>query len=371
MPARCLACCLESRGIFQEGPNPMGKVRVGFAGVGFMGQVAHLRNYVRNPECEVVALAEPRQELARRVAAKYGIEKVYRNHHELAEDPDVEAVVASQPHLMNGYIALPLLKAGKHVFVEKPVAGSVAEAEDMVAAAAGSGVMLMAGFMKRYDRGVNLAKERLDAAYASRLFGATQLVNAWCMGGDWLRNVERPIMTGELVPPQPGFAPRNPDWMSPPQQATFNTYMNIFAHNLNLVRYLFPGKLTVRSALLREGMLNQSTQLESGGVLVNLYGVSVQSEWWLEETEVFFERGWVRVDTPSPMSEQDAARVEVYNGQTRTTEILNGEPCWAFRAQAEHFIDCIKYGKAPCSNGEDCLEDMRLMEDVFRKAQWV
>ena len=53
----------------------MGKVRVGFAGVGFMGQVAHLRNYVRNPECEVVALAEPRPELARRVAAKYGIEK--------------------------------------------------------------------------------------------------------------------------------------------------------------------------------------------------------------------------------------------------------------------------------------------------------
>ena len=82
----------------------MAKVKVGFAGVGFMGQVAHLRNYVRIPECEVVAIAEPRQELAGMVAAKYGIERIYKNHLELAEDPDVEAVVASQPHLMNGYI---------------------------------------------------------------------------------------------------------------------------------------------------------------------------------------------------------------------------------------------------------------------------
>jgi predicted dehydrogenase len=349
----------------------MTKVRIGFAGVGFMGQIAHLRNYVRIPECEVVAIAEPRQELARTVAAKYGIERIYKNHRELAEDPDVEAVVASQPHLMNGYIVIPLLKAGKHVFVEKPMAGSLAEAEEMVAAASNAGVKLMVGFMKRYDRGVNLSKERLDGVYANGQLGATQLVNAWCMGGDWLRNVERPIMTDEAVPPQPDFEPRNPDWMSPSRQATFNTYMNIFAHNLNLARYLFPQKLTVRGALLREGMLNQTTHLESGGVLVNLYGVSVHSEWWLERTEVYFERGWVRVDTPSPMSEQDAAQVEVYNGETRTTEILNGEPCWAFRAQAEHFIDCVANDRIPRSNGEDCLEDMRLMEDVFRKAEWV
>lgn len=349
----------------------MGRVKVGFAGVGFMGQVAHLRNYARIPDCEVIAIAEPRRELGREVARKYGVDKVYTNHRELAEDPDVEAVIASQPHLMNGFIALPLLKAGKHVFIEKPMAGSLVEAEEMAQAASDAGVKLMIGFMKRYDRGVNLAKQRLDATYKTRDLGETQLVNAWCMGGDWLRNVKRPIMTEETVPPQPNFVPRNPEWMSPPQQATFNTYMNIFAHNVNLVRYLFPEKLTVRGALLREGLLNQSTILESGGVLVNLYGVSVQSEWWLEKTEIYFERGWVRVNTPAPMAEQDAAQVEVYNGQTRATEILNGDPYWAFRAQAEHFIACIKNDMTPCSNGEDCLEDMRLMEEVFRKAQWV
>lgn len=93
----------------------MNPVRIGFAGVGYMGQVAHLRNYAGRSDCQVVALAEPRPELACRVAAAFDIPKVYRDHHELAADPEVQAVVASQPHLRNGAIAIPLLQAGKHV----------------------------------------------------------------------------------------------------------------------------------------------------------------------------------------------------------------------------------------------------------------
>jgi len=350
----------------------MAKVKIGFAGVGFMGQVAHLANYVKNGDCEVVAIAEPRQELAKLVAAKYGIPKVYDHHLALAEDPDVQAVVASQPHLLNGFISIPLLKAGKSVFVEKPMAGSLEEAEEMVAAAQGSGAKLMVGFMKRYDAGVAIAKEQLDGFYANGALGDAGLVNAYCLGGDWTRNIQGPLSTGEAVPPNEGFAPRNPAWMNDAQKNTFNIYMNIFSHNLNLVRHLFPGKLCVRSALLREGMLNQATAFESDGVLINLYGVGVQVGWWEEKTEVYFQKGWVRVTTPSPMCVQDAASVEVYRGgDVQAVETRQGKPYWAFRAQADHFVECLKEDKQPRTHGEDCLEDMRLMEEVFKKAEWV
>lgn len=350
----------------------MAKVKIGFAGLGFMGQVAHLRNYLMNPDCEVIAVAEPRQRLARLVAERYGIPRVYASHLELAEDPDVEAVVASQPHALNGYISIPLLEAGKSVFVEKPMAGSLDEAEDMVTAAESSGALLMVGFMKRFDSGVNMAREYLDGVYRSKRLGALGLVNAYCFGGDWLRNVEGPLTTDEPVPPNTGFAPRPPEWMPDAHKPTFNTYMNIFSHNINLVRYLFPEKLTVRAALLRQNMLNQSTLLEGDGVLVNLYGVSVNNEWWRERTELYFDGGWVALDTPSPMSVQSSARVELYEGgDTRETRILNGRPYWAFRAQADHFVECVKTRTAPRSNGLDCLEDMRLMEEVFRKAEWL
>jgi predicted dehydrogenase len=303
----------------------MGKVKIGFAGVGFMGQVAHLQNYVKNPDCEVVAIAEPREKMARLVAEKYGIPKVYKNHLELAEDPDVQGVVASQPHMLNGYITIPLLKAGKSCFTEKPMAGSLEEAEAMVAAAHEGGAKLMTGFMKRYDTGVSRAKTCLDEFYQTNRIGPCGLVNAYCFGGDWLRGIDGFIGTGETPPPNEGFVPRSPSWMTDAQQSTFNTYMNIFSHNMNLIRYLFPGKLEVKAALLRENMLNQCTVMESEGVIVNLYGVSAQSDHWEEKTEVYFERGWVRVMTPCPMEMQASADVEVYAaGDVQETRCFRG-----------------------------------------------
>lgn len=52
----------------------MDKVRVGFVGVGYMGQKAHLSNYAVLDDCEVVAIAEPSLQLAEKVARRYGVE---------------------------------------------------------------------------------------------------------------------------------------------------------------------------------------------------------------------------------------------------------------------------------------------------------
>ncbi|HGE72657.1 TPA: gfo/Idh/MocA family oxidoreductase, partial [Candidatus Poribacteria bacterium] len=70
------------------------KVRIGFVGVGSMGQCAHLKNYVTVPECEVVAIAEMRQKLAKRVAEKYGIPKVYATHEEMIANEKLDGIVA-------------------------------------------------------------------------------------------------------------------------------------------------------------------------------------------------------------------------------------------------------------------------------------
>ena len=80
----------------------MDKVKIGFVGVGTMGQCAHLRNYVTVPGCEVVAIAELRQDLARAVAARYGVSRVY---------PDHAAMLAQVPQLRKDelYQVVPLL----------------------------------------------------------------------------------------------------------------------------------------------------------------------------------------------------------------------------------------------------------------------
>src|ERR1700733_5222683 len=138
-------------------------VRFAYVGCGFVGQTIHIPNFASLPDCRFLALAEVRTELGREVASRYGIPKVYASHEEIAADPEIEAVGVSGPYALQGKIAEDLLRAGKHVFMEKPMAVSVQRAESMVAAAKAGKVGLMVGYMKRYDTGNLLLKKHLDA----------------------------------------------------------------------------------------------------------------------------------------------------------------------------------------------------------------
>ncbi|MEA3346194.1 MAG: Gfo/Idh/MocA family oxidoreductase [Chloroflexota bacterium] len=93
----------------------MNPIKLGYVGCGFMAQKVHIPNFLSIPECEMVALAEVRTELGRKVQGHYGIPRLYPHHLELAEDPDIEAVAVSADFSLQGEIARDLLAAGKHV----------------------------------------------------------------------------------------------------------------------------------------------------------------------------------------------------------------------------------------------------------------
>ena len=346
--------------------------RIAFAGVGYMGQVAHLRNYARRDDCDVVAIAEPRPELARQVADAFGVPTIYADHRQLLDDPNVDAVVASQPHLRNGHIAIPLLQAGKYVFTEKPMAGSLDEAELIQAAAEQGGVHLMVGVMKRYDPSVLAARELLLGYYASGELGRLQRVRAHCWGGDWVQNARPPITTSESVPTDTTFVPHFAPWMDADQAQQFQNYTNIMAHTINLVRYLYPQRLTVETALARASQRLLHTVLMSSveEVLVEVAGGGTRSHQWEEETHFYFEQGWVKLFTPSPLNRQARGHIEIYHsadskaGERREIIPPLG---WAFQRQADHFIECVRERQEPISSGRDTIEDMRVMEEIFRK----
>src|SRR5437868_2033010 len=78
----------------KETPLAQRTLRLGFVGCGTMGQLAHLENYARLPNVELVAVAEGRPRLAQLVAERYGFRRVYADHRALAGDAEVDAVVS-------------------------------------------------------------------------------------------------------------------------------------------------------------------------------------------------------------------------------------------------------------------------------------
>src|SRR5450756_795639 len=90
----------------------MDKVKIGFVGVGGMGQCAHLKNYVTLPDCEVVALAEIRPNLRQAVAMKYGVPHAYADHTAMLANEKLDAIVSAQPFTRHGTLIPELLQAG-------------------------------------------------------------------------------------------------------------------------------------------------------------------------------------------------------------------------------------------------------------------
>jgi len=131
-------------------------VRFGYVGCGFMAQKVHLPNFSTIPGCELLALAEVRTGLRDRVAERYGIPRRYASHEEMARDPEIEAVGVSAGYALQGQMARDLLRAGKHVLMEKPMAVTVNDAEAILAASREGGGRLMVAYMKRYDTGSKL-----------------------------------------------------------------------------------------------------------------------------------------------------------------------------------------------------------------------
>ena len=162
------------------------RVRIGFVGAGNMGQCAHLKNYVTLESCEVVAIAEIRNSLGEKVAARYDIPRVYPSHKEMLSVEKLDGIVASQPFNRHGVLVKELLNAGIPVFTEKPLAASVAVGEDLVNAVKASGTWHMVGYHKRSDPASHAAKNEIERLKQTGELGKMTYVRILMPAGDWI-----------------------------------------------------------------------------------------------------------------------------------------------------------------------------------------
>ena len=98
----------------------MSKVRIGIIGCGAIGSV-HADAYAKVPEAEVVALCDILPDKLKAKAERHKIAKTYDAYHKLLADPEIDAVCVCVPNHMHAPIAIDAFKAGKHVFLEKPM----------------------------------------------------------------------------------------------------------------------------------------------------------------------------------------------------------------------------------------------------------
>ena len=337
------------------------KPKIGFVGVGGMGQAAHLRNYATLPECEVAALAELRPKLGQAVARRWNIPHVYTSAEEMLEKENLDGIVASQPFDRHGRIITPLYQSGLPIFSEKPLASSVEVGEQMLTALASGGSWHMVGYHKRSDPATEAAKAEIDRLKATGELGRLRYVRLLMPSGDWVANgfVDN-IHTDEPGPDPP--ADTEQTWDDP-----YIGFVNYYIHQVNLMRHLLgePYHVTYAdpSGVLLAG------QSESG-IACALEMTPYQTTWdWQESALVCFEHGWVRLELPAPLALNRPGRVEFFADlpEVKTPQTTVPQLPWvhAMRRQASNFIAAIKGERKPPCEAQEALEDLQVARDYI------
>jgi predicted dehydrogenase len=132
----------------------MNKVKVGVVGIGHLGNY-HLQKYQKLPNCKIVGVADIADERIREAAEKYNC-KALSDHRELIGE--VDAVSIAVPTSAHHGIAKDFLKAGVDVLLEKPIAATLAEADELVDIAGGNNRVFQIGFVERFNPAIMALK---------------------------------------------------------------------------------------------------------------------------------------------------------------------------------------------------------------------
>ena len=136
-------------------------LRMGVIGLGWFGEI-HAETIAGVPNLELAALCTRTPERLAELGKKFGVSKLYRDYREMLEDPDIDAVSICTMWDQHTQPALDSLQAGKHVFLEKPIASSVEDARAITAAAKDSRGILFIGHVVRFNPRYRMAKQAIE-----------------------------------------------------------------------------------------------------------------------------------------------------------------------------------------------------------------
>lgn len=152
----------ERRLVLRASGPPSDRVGVAVIGAGGFASAFHLPNTAKMPGASLEAVVDVVPQKAKVAAERHGARYCTSDYREVLADDRVQAVIVATRHNLHPVIAIAAAEAGKHVFVEKPLAITVSQCEAVCAAVEKAGVLLSVGFNRRFSKFAAQAKPIVD-----------------------------------------------------------------------------------------------------------------------------------------------------------------------------------------------------------------
>jgi len=320
--------------------SPERDLRVAVVGAGYWGPNL-IRNFSEAPGGDVVAVADLSADRLVAIRKRFPAVRTVTDHRLLFADPAIDAVCLATPISTHRLLAEEAFAAGKHVFVEKPLAGSVADAEAIVRAASRAGRTLMVGHTFVYNPAVVTVRALLAAgALGPVQYIDSQRVNLGLHQFDF--NVLWDLGPHDVSIVLYWLA-EEPDWV----QCTGGCFIQPGIEDVAFLTMGFPSGAIAHAHLSWLAPSKLRTMTVVGARKMAVYD-DVQA---VEKVKVY-DHG---VDSLSPDELRRSYRAgDIHSPRVPVTEAL--------QIEVRHFIDCVRTGAVPRSDGEAGLRVVRALD---------
>jgi predicted dehydrogenase len=317
-------------------------LRIGVLGAARIVPSALLTPARALPEVRVTAVAARDRDRARAFASKHGIERVSGSYDELIDDPAIDAIYNPLPNGLHCTWTIRALEAGKHVLCEKPLASNALEAEQMAAAAARTGRVLMEAFHYRYH------------PLAARF---VQIATDGTLGQ--VRRIETNVCVPLPIPGDIRF-----DYA-----LGGGATMDTGCYAVHMLRHLAGAEPTVTRAEARLSSPRVDRCMTADFVFADgrtgRMRCSLLSARLLDiSLRVVGDRGELRVF--NPLMPQMYHRMVVRTAEGKRVERVPGPP--TYEAQLRAFARCISTGAPVLTSADDGVANMRVIDRIYDHA---
>ncbi|MBP2116665.1 Gfo/Idh/MocA family protein [Cohnella lubricantis] len=336
-------------------------LRIGVVGTGGIFKWAHLPGWLACEEVEIVAFCDAFRASAEAAAKDFPHAKVYDDYRELIANPQIDIVGISTPNLYHSEIAIAALRAGKHVFCEKPDAVNPVEAQRMADAARESGKLLMAMRNNRFSE---------EAKFAKRIIEQGQMGEMYMGRCGWIRRRGIPGRGG---------------WFTTKELSGGGPLIDLGVHMIDLAMWLAgnPKPVTVSGSTYRQfadrpdasGKVPEGTfdveDLAAGFIRFD-NGASLQIEFsWasnIEEEKKFLE--WRGTEGGFSLV-NDKLKLFTESGGVLIDQQpkFTAAPVPQHTANIRHFVDCVLGRERPIITPDQGVDMIKILSAIYESAE--
>jgi len=327
------------------GEPTLKKIRVGVIGTGYMGK-NHLRVYSKMEGVKLVACSDIDEQLVNRFSTLHGI-RGYLNYHDLLEKEEIDAVSVTVPTLLHKKVIEDVFSYNKHVLVEKPITGSIAEANSLIDTAKQKKLIFMVGHIERFNPAILKMKELIKSKYLGEIVSSSaRRIGPY---------IHRSRDTGVLI--------------------------DLAIHDIDVMRFLI--EKNVKEVYAKIGPKNSkhedyaSILLEFEEDILGSIEVNRLTPTKIRTLSLTFTDGFATVDyitqditAYSKMLDTDYKDYldlvsKFGNPKIEKPKVEKQEP---LRIELQHFIECIRSNKKPLVDGVEGLKNLEIAIRALRSA---